>query len=179
MQTCYPQFYCDVVQSFIEPQTQFRPQFTEEKLETLLGSINQGLPSSAIVPWLQDDIVPFVSKVLPQGLVSEIISKLLLLLSPFSKRCYTWMSSLFSKIQPCTLYWWLCNILYNSSYKNCIVILSIADDVETSWPLNSNVRLYVWKYNINLSENYSEQYCFYKYLENISLCELVQILCHI
>ncbi|XP_015773780.1 PREDICTED: kinetochore-associated protein 1-like [Acropora digitifera] len=49
-------------------QTQFRAQFTEEKLETLLASINQGLPSSAIIPWLQDDLVPFVSKVLPQGL---------------------------------------------------------------------------------------------------------------
>ncbi|XP_074632538.1 kinetochore-associated protein 1-like [Acropora palmata] len=53
---------------WIRHQTQFRPQFTEEKLETLLASINQGLPSSAIIPWLQDDLVPFVSKVLPQGL---------------------------------------------------------------------------------------------------------------
>lgn len=53
-------------------QSQFVPQFTEEKLESLLGSISQGLPSSAIIPWLQDDLVPFVSKVLPQGLVGGI-----------------------------------------------------------------------------------------------------------
>ncbi|XP_068682913.1 kinetochore-associated protein 1-like isoform X1 [Montipora foliosa] len=49
-------------------QTQFIPQFTEGKLESLLGSISQALPSSTIIPWLQDDLVPFVSKVLPQGL---------------------------------------------------------------------------------------------------------------
>ncbi|KAJ7374444.1 Kinetochore-associated protein 1 [Desmophyllum pertusum] len=49
-------------------QSQFIPQFSVEKLESLLGSICQGLPSSTIIPWLQDDLVPFVSKVLPQGL---------------------------------------------------------------------------------------------------------------
>ena len=50
-------------------QSQFIPQFSEENLESLLGSISEGLPSSMIIPWLQDDLVPFVSKVLPQGLV--------------------------------------------------------------------------------------------------------------
>ncbi|XP_078352521.1 kinetochore-associated protein 1-like isoform X2 [Oculina patagonica] len=49
-------------------QSQFIAQFSIEKLESLLGSISQGLPSSTIIPWLQDDLVPFVSKVLPQGL---------------------------------------------------------------------------------------------------------------
>ena len=50
-------------------QSQFVPQFSEESLESLLGSISESLPSSMIIPWLQDDLVPFVSKVLPQGLV--------------------------------------------------------------------------------------------------------------
>lgn len=61
-------------QCFVCPfvwQSQFIPQFSVEKLESLLGSICQGLPSSTIIPWLQDDLVPFVSKVLPQGLVSH------------------------------------------------------------------------------------------------------------
>lgn len=57
-------------------QSQFVTHFTEEKLESLLGSISHGLPSSAIIPWLQDDLVPFVSKVLPQGLVSETMMNL-------------------------------------------------------------------------------------------------------
>ena len=50
-------------------QSQLIPHFSEQKLESLLGSISQGLPSSTIIPWLRDDLVPFVSKVLPQGLV--------------------------------------------------------------------------------------------------------------
>ena len=50
-------------------QSQFVPQFSEENMESLLGSISESLPSSMIIPWLQDDLVPFVSKVLPQGLV--------------------------------------------------------------------------------------------------------------
>ena len=50
-------------------QSQFIPQFSEENLESLLGSISESLPSTMIIPWLQDDLVPFVSKVLPQGLV--------------------------------------------------------------------------------------------------------------
>ena len=50
-------------------QSQFVSQFSEENLESLLGSISESLPSSMIIPWLQDDLVPFVSKVLPQGLV--------------------------------------------------------------------------------------------------------------
>ena len=51
-------------------QSQFVDQFSVEKLESLLGSISPGLPSRSIIPWLQDDLVPFVSKVEPQGLVS-------------------------------------------------------------------------------------------------------------
>ena len=54
-------------------QSQFIPQFSEENLESLLGSISEGLPSSVIIPWLQDDLVPFVSKVLPQGLVRTLL----------------------------------------------------------------------------------------------------------
>ena len=54
-------------------QSQFIPQFSEENLESLLGSISEGLPSSMIIPWLQDDLVPFVSKVLPQGLVRTLL----------------------------------------------------------------------------------------------------------
>lgn len=54
-------------------QSQFIPQFSEENLESLLGSISEGLPSSTIIPWLQDDLVPFVSKVLPQGLVRTLL----------------------------------------------------------------------------------------------------------
>lgn len=60
-------------------QSQFIPQFSEENLESLLGSISESLPSSMIIPWLQDDLVPFVSKVLPQGLVCTSYSFLLLL----------------------------------------------------------------------------------------------------
>ena len=67
-------------------QSQFIAQFSIEKLESLLGSISQGLPSSTIIPWLQDDLVPFVSKVLPQGLVSltvQIYKGLLCLLAAY------------------------------------------------------------------------------------------------
>ena len=60
-------------------QSQFIPQFSEENLESLLGSICEGLPSSMIIPWLQDDLVPFVSKVLPQGLVCTSYIFLLIL----------------------------------------------------------------------------------------------------
>ena len=61
-------------------QSQFVPQFSEENLESLLGSISESLPSSMIIPWLQDDLVPFVSKVLPQGLVCT--SYIVVLLPP-------------------------------------------------------------------------------------------------
>ena len=51
-------------------QSRFEADFTIEKLELVLGSIRQDLLSSSIIPWLRDDFIPFVVKVLPQGQVS-------------------------------------------------------------------------------------------------------------
>ena len=41
------------------------------KLEVVLGSIGQDMQSSMIIPWLRDDFIPFVVKVLPQGQVQQ------------------------------------------------------------------------------------------------------------
>ena len=51
-------------------QSHFVTQFSMEKLESLIGSIPEDLRSSIVIPWLQDDLVPFISKAFPSGLVS-------------------------------------------------------------------------------------------------------------
>ena len=51
-------------------QSHFVTQFSMEKLESLIGSIPEDLHSSIVIPWLQDDLVPFISKAFPSGLVS-------------------------------------------------------------------------------------------------------------
>ncbi|RMX40569.1 hypothetical protein pdam_00016563, partial [Pocillopora damicornis] len=49
-------------------QSHFVTQFSMEKLESLIGSIPEDLHSSIVIPWLQDDLVPFISKAFPSGL---------------------------------------------------------------------------------------------------------------
>lgn len=51
-------------------QSHFVTQFSMEKLESLIGSIPEDLHSSIVIPWLQDDLVPFISRAFPSGLVS-------------------------------------------------------------------------------------------------------------
>lgn len=51
-------------------QSHFVTQFSMEKLESLIGSMPEDLHSSIVIPWLQDDLVPFISRAFPSGLVS-------------------------------------------------------------------------------------------------------------
>eukprot|EP00794_Sanderia_malayensis_P020311 gene20311-22310_t len=48
-------------------QSELEPGFTLEKLETLLRSIPESVPSSKIIQWLRQDFVPFVLTKLPDG----------------------------------------------------------------------------------------------------------------
>ncbi|KAK3751477.1 hypothetical protein QZH41_009193 [Actinostola sp. cb2023] len=69
VQSCFGQSeVSSAVTIWRKHQSSFAKDFSMEKLESLFGSIGQNLQSSLIVPWLRDYLVPFVFKVLPQGI---------------------------------------------------------------------------------------------------------------